>query len=75
MEYEKIKEIYELLRDKDILDDILKLIFENSRLNYDENSLLFDDERKLFDYLKLKFENKYNERLEQLKNEKIQKEK
>ena len=70
MDFETTKRLYEALRSNELIDDILKLILDNSRLNNDKNGLIFDDERKLFDYIKLKFEDKYIERLAQLKNEK-----
>lgn len=68
------EKMYEALRNKELLNDILKLILESSKLNYDDTKLTMFYSEKLFDYIELKFEDKYNERLAQLKNEKVLKE-
>ena len=68
------EKIYEALRNKELLDDILKLILDSSKLNYDDTKLTIYYSERLFDYIELKFEDKYNERLAQLKNEKALKE-
>jgi hypothetical protein len=70
MDFETVQKIYKLFKDKDILDDILKLILESTTLSYDKTELRILDEDRIMNYIKLKFEDKYNERLAQLKNEK-----
>ena len=70
MDFETVQKVYEGFRSEELLNDILKLIFDGSKLNYDESKLTLYHNEKLFDYIELKFEDKYNERLAQLKNEK-----
>lgn len=56
------------------LDLLIDLIINNSRLNYDKNDLRIDNDDTIMQVLKIIAKNKYENRLEDLKNQKINKE-
>lgn len=65
----RVGEILRYEKEIDILNDILNLLFDGAELNF-YDGLRVGNDAKLFDYLKLKYPNKYNERIAQLKKEK-----
>lgn len=53
--------------DSSQLDTLVKIILNNSRLDYDGESLRLDDERAIFAYLMVIYPETYNKRLGELK--------
>ena len=50
-----LEEYIELRKSDMILDNLVCLILDNSRLSYDKKDLLMENELKIFDYLKIHY--------------------
>jgi site-specific recombinase len=64
-----------LLKHENILQDVLILLFEGTRINYWNDRLEIEKDEKLLDYIKLKYEDIYKQKFELLKKENEEKEK
>lgn len=62
-----LEEYIELRQESEILQNILKAIMDNSRLNYDKNRLVLDDDTNLMTYISIQEETIYNDTLAELK--------
>ena len=64
-----LEEYLELRQESEQLKNVIKIILENStKSNYDKKLTIYSGD-KIYDYLKLIASEKYNARIEELKNE------